>query len=111
MVDKYIKRIWFVCLCLTSLSLVGCFHVPDEDWLPSRNKVETTQKDNQVEETLNSFIDSVDMISSQRDEMKDNEEEQITYEELDENTIEIEDGIVNNGSIGLEIEDDIISEG
>ena len=43
--------------------------------------------------------------------MKDNEEEQITYEELDENTIEIEDGIVNNGSIGLEIEDDIISEG
>jgi len=35
------KKIWLFCLCLASLGLVGCFHIPDEDWLPSRNKVNT----------------------------------------------------------------------
>ena len=69
------KRIWLLCLCLASLTLVGCFHVPDKDWLPSRNKVETwtIEKNDEVEEALNSFMDWIDKISSQRSEMKNSE--------------------------------------
>lgn len=97
MVDKYIKRIWLTCLCLTSLSLVGCFHVPDEDWLPSRNKVETTQKDDQIEQALNSFIEWIDIVSSRQNERKSelqnedeiNQDEAIIEESKDE-TVEEE---------------------
>jgi hypothetical protein len=45
---------------LTSLSLAGCFHVPDEDWLPSRNKVKTEnvkQENVEVEQAINSLVD------------------------------------------------------
>jgi len=100
------KKIWFLCLCLASLSLVGCFHIPDEDWLPSRNKVKTedVEKENvEVEEAINSFVDWFNIISTQRSEMNENEiteedkwdenideSEEIITEEWNGNTEEIE---------------------
>ena len=79
------KKIWFLCLCLASLGLVGCFHIPDEDWLPSKNKVNTwdTQRDKEMEDALNDIMDWINMVSSQRDQL-DNEE--IEDEKGDENT-------------------------
>ena len=56
------KKIWLFCLCLASLSLVGCFHVPDEDWLPSKNNAKTedlkknVEKDEDVEHAINSLV-------------------------------------------------------
>ena len=75
MIDKLIKRIWFICLCLACISLAGCFHVPDEDWLPNRNKTETPDinKDDEVIHAINSFMDWISIISSERDEMKNEE--------------------------------------
>ena len=106
------KKIWFLCLCLASLSLVGCFHIPDEDWLPSRNKVKTedVEKENEeVEEAINSFVDWFNIISTQRSEMNENEiteedkwaenideSEEIITEEWNGNTEEIETEIDKN---------------
>lgn len=75
MFGKLIKKIWLIYLCLASLTLVGCFHVPDEDWLPNKNKVSTwnTQKDDEMEQALSSFMSWIDIISSQRNEMKNGE--------------------------------------
>ena len=66
MVEKSIKRIWLLCLCLASLSLVGCFHIPDEDWLPSKNKINSwyVRKDDEIEQAISSFMNWIDMISS-----------------------------------------------
>ena len=70
------KKIWLLCLCLASFSLVGCFHVPDEDWLPSKNKVNiwNTQKNDEVENAINEFMDEVTLISSEWDEMNNEED-------------------------------------
>lgn len=91
------KKIWLLCLCLASLSLVGCFHIPDEDWLPSRNKVNTWgTQNNDIEKALNSFMKWIDMVSSQRNDMKS---EEITSEGSDENVIENgDDGTADNES-------------
>ena len=114
MIDKLIKKLWVVCLCLTSFSLIGCFHVPDEDWLPSKNKINTwnTQNDD-VEKALNSFMDGIDMVSSQRNEMKNdeiketnNEDEEITTDNPDEIIVEIKDEETDNENINWE-EDNI----
>ena len=108
MVSNLIKKIWLICLWLTSLFLVGCFHIPDEDWLPSRNKVNTwdIQKNNQVEQALNSLIDWIDMISSQRSQVRDdetkNDENEASIEELKE--------ITDEESIDWEETEDIITE-
>lgn len=69
------KKIWLFCLCLASLGLVGCFHVPDEDWLPSKNKIDTwnVQKDTWMQQAVDSLIEWINIISSQRDEMKNEE--------------------------------------
>ena len=102
-----IKKIWVICLCLASLSLVGCFHVPDEDWLPSKNKVNTwnTQSED-VEKALNSFMNWIDMVSSQRNERKNIDTEEINYESEeitndnpDEITSEIENETIDGESI------------
>ena len=89
------KKIWLLCLCLASLGLAGCFHIPDEDWLPSKNKVNTWNTQNEeVENALNSFMDWINVVSTQRNGIKseENEEsEQIITEDSDENVIEIED--------------------
>ena len=80
MVDKIIKQIWLICLWVASLSLVGCFHVPDEDWLPSKNKVSTwnIQKDEEIEQALDSFMYWINMISSEKSEIKNDENNVIT---------------------------------
>ena len=93
------KRIRLICLCLASLGLAWCFHVPDEDWLPSRNKAKTEDvKNDEVEQAINSFIDWVNMISSEWDEMKNNGE--TTWEEN-----EIEDA--ENSELGGETNEEI----
>lgn len=105
------KRIWLFCLCLASLSLVGCFHVPDEDWLPSKNSVDIwdIQKDDEMDQALNDIMEWINMVSSQRNDMKneENEEsEQIINEGSDENVIEInEDNIADNESTDWETGD------
>ena len=80
---------------LSSLSLVGCFHVPDEDWLPNKDKTNTwnIQKNSEVEEVFNSFIDWVDIISSQRSEMKNSETVEISQNDI---TINTENESINN---------------
>ncbi len=104
------KKIWLLCLCLASLALAGCFHIPDEDWLPSKNKVNTWNTQNEeVENALNSFMDWINVVSTQRNDMKteENEEiEQIITEGSDENVIEIEDdGTADNESVDWETGD------
>ena len=108
MIGKSVKKIWLVCLCLASITIAGCFHIPDEDWLPSRNKVKTwnIQEDVQVEQALNSFIDWIDIVSSQRNEIMN---EKVASEELNEFT-GAEDESIENKSAGLEIEDNNITE-
>ena len=66
------KKIWLLCLCLASLSLAGCFHIPDKDWLPSKNKVNTwsTQKDNEMDQALKDIMEWINMIPSEWDERK-----------------------------------------
>ena len=88
MVDKSIKRIWLICLCLVSLSLAGCFHIPDDDWLPSKNKVNTWIKEDGVEQALNSFINWVDTVSQRKETKNDEVNEMDTHK--DELSIEIE---------------------
>lgn len=74
MINKLIKKIWFICLWLTSLTLTGCFHIPDEDWLPSKNNINTWEaKTDEMEEAINSFIDWIDIISSERNEINNDE--------------------------------------
>ena len=94
------KKIWLLCLCLASLSLVGCFHIPDEDWLPSRNKVNTwnTQSED-VEKALNSFMDWINVVSTQRNDMKNEWSEEIITEDSNESTIEIENSDTTDNEI------------
>ena len=104
------KQIWLLCFCLASLSLAGCFHIPDEDWLPSRNKVNTwnTQNDD-AEKALNSFMDWINIVSSQRNELNNEQSENIVTENSDENIIEVEDDdTAENESIDWESGDIII---
>lgn len=98
------KKIWLLCLCLASLGLVGCFHVPDEDWLPSKNNAETwnVQKDEEMEQALNSLMQWFDIISSDWNELKDDE---IIDEEVE--NVEVEDEIVSEEDI---IDNEIIEE-
>lgn len=108
------KKIWLFCLCLASLSLAGCFHVPDEDWLPSRNKIKTenVEKDEEVEQAINSFMQWIDMISSDWNEFGNeenidiNEDVDVNVSEKNNDNKEITDDKVENG----EIEENIISE-
>lgn len=110
------KKIWLFCLCLASLGLVGCFHIPDEDWLPSKNKVNTwdTQKDEEMEDALNGIMDWINMISSEWDEMKNEENDEITAE--DEEVEEVENESINNEEIidneetNEEVEDEVIED-
>ena len=73
------KKIWLICLCLAGLSLAWCFHIPDEDWLPSRNNVKNEdvekniEKDKDIEQAINSLVQWVNMISSDWNELKDEE--------------------------------------
>ena len=128
MTNKSIEKIWLICLWLASLALAGCFHVPDEDWLLSSDKAETWDvKNDEVDEAINSLIDWVNMVSSKRDEMKNNESDEINTWGSEENSTEVEDESIDNEDIAeneeinieetgneedenQEIEEDIISE-
>ncbi len=93
--NNYIRIIWLICITLTSLALVGCFHIPNEDRLPNKNKTNTwnTERDIELEQTVNSFINSINLISSQINENKGNEiHEEIEQIELKDNDLaELED--------------------
>ena len=104
MVSKPIRVIWFICLCASSLTLAWCFHVPDQDWLPSKNKVDTwnTQKNDDVEQALSSFMDGIDMVSSQRNAMKYNKTDETEYNQ-NEPIIEVEDGTINDEILDQEV--------
>ena len=93
------KKIWLLCLCLASFSLVGCFHVPDEDWLPSKNNAETwnIQKDEEMEQALNSLMQWFDIISSDWNELKDIESDEIITKEIE--NVEVEDETINDEEI------------
>jgi len=95
------KKIWLLCLCLASLSLVWCFHIPDEDWLPSKNKVNTwnIEEENEMDQALNDFMGWINMISSDWDEIKNEEDNGTISEEWEENTIEIKDETINDEEI------------
>ena len=93
---------------MASLTLVGCFHIPDEDWLPSKNKVKTWKVvDNEMEQAFDSLVQWFWMISSQRDELEsqeiveiENSEDEIvddgnTDDELGDWTVEVDDGNIN----------------
>lgn len=90
------KKIWLLCLFLVSLSLTGCFHVPDEDWLPSKSNIETwdIKKDEEMEQALNSFIEGIDVVSTQRDELN-KDENYNNVENLDEIGVEAEETFDN----------------
>ena len=98
------KKIWLFCLCLASLSLVWCFHVPDEDWLPSRNKVKTEEvkNDDEVEQAINSLVNWLNMISSDLDETKNDENSEINNEETEE--------ITGTGNESIDIDETIDNE-
>ena len=111
MITKPLKKIWLICLWISSLCLVWCFHIPDEDWLPSRNKVKTedVKNDGEVEQAINSLVDWIDMISSEWDEKKNNEINSGELSELKNNDeevddIDIEDEIFDNENLNQEIE-------
>ena len=105
------KKIWLLCLCLASLAIAGCFHIPDEDWLPSKNKVNTwnTQKE-EVENALNLFMDWINIVSTQRNELNNEQSENLVTEDSDKNVIEIgDDGTADNESTDWET-GDIVNE-
>lgn len=110
------KKIRLLCLCLASLSLVGCFHVPDEDWLPSKNNVNTwdTQKNEEMEQALNSFMDWINIISSEWNELKNEETTSEGVKEVENESINeeeaIDDEIANEEDDNEIIEENIPSE-
>ena len=110
MVNKSVKKIWLVCLCIASLSLVGCFHVPNQDWLPSKNKVNTwkIEKNDEMQQALDSFVWGIDIISSQRGETKNNENEKVETEKINESVIETEGESINDENVDWKTGDIII---
>lgn len=80
---------------MASLTLVGCFHIPDEDRLPSRNKVKTEEvkKDVELEQAVDSFMNWIDQISSEWNEMKNGENIEIDAENLVNDVVEMEENV------------------
>lgn len=108
MVNKSIKKIWLFCLCLASLSLIWCFHVPDEDYLLSKDETEDIQKDEELEQALDLFMEWFNLISSERDEVKNDEVDDWELEEsLSENeNIDNEDKVSNEEVVDEETPND-----
>jgi len=97
MANKLIKKIWFIWLWLVSLALAGCFHIPDEDWLLSSDKAWTWDiKNDEMDEALNSLMDWINMISSDWNSLKSNENDEFSTEDWSENIIEVEDNAIND---------------
>ena len=92
------KKIWLLCLCLASLSLIGCFHIPDEDWLPSKDKTksESIKKDEDVEQAINSIMQWIDTISSNWDRINYDENKESYTRDLERINSEISDENIDN---------------
>ena len=104
MINKLIKKIWFVCLLFTSLVLVGCFHVPDEDWLLSDWETKlNTGKNDDLNQAFDSFISDFNTISDQRTEMKNNENDWLEGGDLEKASI-------NTGDDEMINDEDIVNE-
>ena len=101
MINKLIKKIWFVCLLFTSLVLVGCFHVPDEDWLLSDWETKlNTGKNDDLNQAFDSFISDFNTISDQRTEMKNNENDWVGDGDLEKTSINTGyDEIINDEDV------------
>ena len=127
MLNNLIKKIWIICLWIASLCLVWCFNIPDEDWIPSRNKVETWKLvDNEMQQAFDSLVQWFEMISSQQDEIEDEEVLEIENSEgeiFDEKNIDVEledwvvevieenaDEMVEESDIEVVSEDDVKNE-
>lgn len=98
------RKIWLLCLCLASLSLslVGCFHVPDEDWLPSKNSINTwnIENENEMKHAMDDLLDWVNMISNEWNQLN---KDDVVYEEWTSDSIETTDDttdeVSNTGEI------------
>ena len=98
------KKIWLFCLCLASLGLVWCFHVPDEDWLPSKNKAKTEDVKNEnveVEQAIDSLVEWFNMASTERNNMKNKKSDETDTEEWNENIEEVGNEINENAENGI----------
>jgi hypothetical protein len=72
---------------------VWCFHIPDEDWIPSRNKVkinDTKNEDVEMEQAINSLMDWFNKASNQWNEKNIKANDEINIEEWNEDIVEIE---------------------
>ena len=69
-----------------------CFHIPDEDWIPSRNKVKTedVKNDGEVEQAINSLVDWFNKASNQWNEKNIKANDEINIEEWNEDIVENE---------------------
>ena len=118
---RSIRKIWLICLWIASLTLVGCFHIPDEDWLPSKNKVKTWKVvDNEMEQAFDSLVQWFGMISSQREELESQEivelenfddeivDEESIDTELEDWTVEVDEGNINVENQNQEMNDEIV---
>ena len=113
------KKIWLFCLCLASLSLAGCFHVPDENWLPSKNKVNPwdAQKDEEMNYVIDGFMNWINIISTEWNQLNNDENNDIIIEKSEKMDVDIENGVIsdiemieNEESIDDKIEDKQIEE-
>lgn len=73
------KKIWFLFLCGMCLTLAWCFHIPDEDWIFTKDS--PTEEKNISHEELK-FIDSVNTVIDKL--KKDNQKQQISGDISDE---------------------------
>ena len=91
MINNSFKKIWLICLWIASLCLVWCFHIPDENWLPNKNKVKTgeVKKDVEFEQAVDSLMNGINQISSEWDEMKNVENNEVDAENLENDIIEM----------------------
>ena len=91
MINNSFKKIWLICLWMASLCLVWCFHIPDENWLPNKNKVKTgeVKKDVEFEQAVDSLMNGINQISSEWDEMKNVENNEVDAENLENDIIEM----------------------
>ena len=104
MINKSFKKIWLICLWVASLCLVWCFHIPDENWLPNKNKVKTgeVKKDVEFEQAVDSLMNGIDQISSEWNEMKNGENNEVDTENLENDVVETEENIEGEENIGNE---------
>jgi len=85
------SKIWFLFLCGISLTLAWCFHIPDEDWIFTKNSPVEEKKLTHEE---SEFIDSMNVLLDEF--QKDNSNENNNEPSERENEIEIQ--IQNSGS-------------